>query len=108
MDGKTYEYDAVIQPTDRGGAYVVFPYDVRAEFGKGRVKVRATFDGEPYEGSVVNMGVKNPDGSICYILGVLKSIRAKIGKQPGDTIRVTVSEAVAPKQNSPDNPGCSV
>jgi len=76
----------------RGGAYVPFPYDVREEFGKGRVKVHATFDGEPYDGSVVNMGVKNPDGSVCYIIGILKDIRAKIGKQPGDTVHVTIRE----------------
>ena len=90
MNNKTYEYDAVIQPADKGGAYVVFPYDIRTEFGKGRMKVHATFDGEPYDGSVVNMGVKNDDGSVCYIIGILKSIRAKICKQPGDTVRVTI------------------
>jgi uncharacterized protein YdhG (YjbR/CyaY superfamily) len=87
-----YEYDAVIQPADKGGAYVVFPYDVREEFGKGRVKVHATFDGEPYDGSVVNMGVTNDDGSICYIIGVRKDIRVKIGKQIGDNVRVTIRE----------------
>lgn len=60
MDKKTYEYDAIIQGSDvdKGGAYVVFPYDVRKEFGKGRIKVHATFDGESYNGSIVNMGVK--------------------------------------------------
>jgi hypothetical protein len=96
MNAKVYEYSAVIQPADKGGAYVAFPYDIRAEFGKGRVKVHATFDGEPYEGSIVNMGVKNPDGSVCYIIGVLKEIRAKIGKQPGDTVTVTVRERETP------------
>ena len=94
MNEKTFEYDAVIMASDigKGGAYIPFPYDVRAEFGKGRAKVRATFDGEPYDGSVVNMGVKNDDGSICYIIGILKDIRAKIGKQPGDSVHVTVRE----------------
>jgi len=92
VNTKLYEYDAVIQPADKGGAYVKFPYDIREEFGKGRVKVHATFDGEPYEGSIVNMGVKNPDGSICYIIGILKDIRTKIGKQPGDTVRITICE----------------
>ena len=92
MSKKTYKYDAVIHSSDsgQGGAYVVFPYDVRSEFGKGRVKVHATFDGEHYDGSIVNMGVKNADGSVCYIIGVLKEIREKIGKQPGDTIKVTI------------------
>jgi len=87
-----YEYDAVIAPSEGGGAYVPFPYDIRAEFGRGRVKVHATFDGEPYNGSVVNMGAKNDDGSICYVIGVLKEIRQKIGKQPGDHIQVTIRE----------------
>lgn len=50
------------------GAYVEFPYDVRAECGKGRIKVRAAFDGEPYDGSIVNMGIKNADSSVCYII----------------------------------------
>lgn len=92
MKAKIYAYDAIIQPGGQGGAYVAFPYDVRAEFGRGRVKVRATFDGEPYDGSVVNMGVKNADGSVCHIIGIRKDIRAKIGKQPGDTVRVTIQE----------------
>lgn len=92
MNEKTYEYSAVIQAADRGGAYVPFPFDIRAEFGKGRVKVQATFDGEPYEGSVVNMGVKNADGSVCYIIGIRKDIRDKIGKQVGDTVSVVIRE----------------
>ena len=94
MNAKIYKYDAKIQSANsgRGGAYVPFPYDIRAEFGKGRVKVHATFDGEPYDGSVVNMGVKNSDGSICYVIGILKNICAKIDKQPGDIVRVTIQE----------------
>ena len=93
MNDKTYEYDAVIQKVpDQNGAYVIFPYDFKTEFGKGRVKVHATFDGEPYDGSIVNMGVKNADGSVCYILGIRKDIRAKIGKQPGDTVRIMIRE----------------
>ena len=91
---KIYEYNAVIQSAGGGGAYVPFPYDIRAEFGRGRVKVRAAFDGEPYDGSIVNMGVKNADGSVCYVIGILKEIRAKIGKQPGDSVFVTVTERV--------------
>ena len=93
MNIKTYEFDAVIQKVpDQDGAYVSLPFDIKAEFGKGRVLVHATFDGEPYDGSAVNMGVKNPDGSVCYILGVRKDIREKIGKQPGDLVKVTLKE----------------
>lgn len=92
---KIYEFEAEIKKVpDMDGAYVEFPYDIREEFGKGRVKVHATFDGEPYDGSIVNMGIKNADGSICYIIGLRKDIRAKIGKQPGDRIKVAITERV--------------
>ena len=90
MVNSIYKYDAEIQSADSGGAYVVFPYDIRAEFGKGRIKVHATFDSEPYDGSIVNMGVRNDDGSVCYIIGIRKDIRAKIGKQPGDIVSVSI------------------
>ena len=82
---KQYEYDAVLhEMDDNGGAYVAFPWNIREEFGKGRVKVHALFDGIPYDGSIVNMGVKNPDGSVCYIIDVLKAIRNKLNKHDGD------------------------
>ena len=87
---KRYEYDAVLHEEPDGGAWAAFPWDIRKEFGRGRVKVRASFDGIPYEGSVVNMGLKNEDGSVCYVLGVLKATRKQLGKADGDTIRVTV------------------
>ena len=84
---KIYEFEAEIKKVpDIDCAYIEFPYDVRQEFGKGRVKVMASFDGEPYEGSLVRM--KTP----CHIIGIRKEIRAKIGKQPGDTIKVTIRE----------------
>ncbi len=93
LNAKIYEYESMIYNAEqKGGAYVIFPYDIREEFGKGRVKVHATFDGEPYDGSVVNMGVKNEDGSVCYIIGLRKDIRLRIGKQPGDTVYVTIQE----------------
>ena len=87
MNPKTYSFDAVIQKVpDIDGAYIDIPFDVRAEFGKGRVPVRATFDGEAYNGSLVRMGTPG------HILGLRKDIRAKIGKQAGDTVTVTLKE----------------
>jgi hypothetical protein len=84
---KIYEFEAVIKKApDMDAAYIEIPFDVKAEFGKGRVPVYATFDGEPYEGSLVRM--QTP----CHIVGVRKDIRAKISKQPGDTIKVTIRE----------------
>lgn len=89
---KVYEFEALVKKVpDLDGAYIEFPYDIRKEFGQGRVKAHATFDGEPYDGSIVNMGVKKDDGSVCYIIGLRKDIRAKINKQPGDTVTVKVT-----------------
>ena len=59
-----------------------------------RSKSSLTQDGVPYDGIVVNMGVINPDGSICYIIGIRKDIRAKIGKQAGEMVKVTICERV--------------
>lgn len=84
---KVYEFEAEIKKVpDIDGAYIEIPFDVKAEFGKGRVPVHATFDGEPYDGSLVRM--KTP----CHIIGIRKDIRAKIGKQAGDIIKVTLTE----------------
>lgn len=87
MNGKIYEFDAEIKKVpDIDGAYIEFPYDVRAEFGRGRVKVHAEFDGAPYDGSLVRM--KTPG----HIIGLRKDIRQKIGKQPGDMVHVVLWE----------------
>ncbi|MDR0442417.1 MAG: DUF1905 domain-containing protein [Treponema sp.] len=87
MNKKIYTFEAEIKKVpDIDGAYVEIPFDVKAEFGKGRVKVHATFDNEPYDGSVVKMGTP------CHIIGIRKDIRAKIGKQPDNTVKVTLKE----------------
>lgn len=75
---------------DMDAAFVVVPVDIREVYGVGRLKVEATFDGVPYSGSVVNMGVKDADGNICYIIGITKAIRQRIGKSFGDTVDVTL------------------
>ena len=92
MAKKVYEFIAEIKKVPEiDGAYIIFPYDLKKEFGKGRLKVHAEFDGVPYDGSIVNMGFKNDDGSICYILGILRNIRKKINKQAGDKIKVKIT-----------------
>lgn len=89
---KLYEFEAEIKKVpDIDGAYIEIPFDVKAEFGKGRVPVTATFDGVPYDGSLVRM--KTP----CHIIGIKKDIRAKINKQPGDIIKVTLKERAVSK-----------
>ena len=85
------EFDAVIRKVpDEDAAYIAVPFDLRERYGVGRMKVRAFFDGIPYDGSVVNMGVKDEAGRICWILGVRKDIRKALGKGAGDTVHVTL------------------
>ena len=87
MNEKTYKFNAMIKKVEGiDGAYIEFPYDVKVEFNKGRVKVHSTFDDFPYDGSLVKM--KTP----CHIIGIRKDIRAKISKQAGDVIHVTIKE----------------
>lgn len=82
---KRYSFQARIEAGGGGGAGVTFPYDVQEEFGtRANVPVHATFDGVAYRGSLINCG-PGP-----HVLGVLKEIRAKIGKGPGDTVDVVV------------------
>jgi hypothetical protein len=82
---KKYKFKATIEGGGGGGAGVSFPYDVEKEFGtRAIVPVKATFDGVPYRGSLMNCGMPN------HILGVLKGTREKIGKSIGDTVEVEV------------------
>lgn len=87
MNTKLYEFDAIIKKVpDIDGAYIDFPYDVKKEFNKGKVKVTATFDGVVYQGSLVRMKTPN------HIIGLRKDIRKQIDKQPGDIVHVTIQE----------------
>ena len=93
MNDNLYEYDGTIrEDPENGGAYVIFPWNIREAFGKGRVKVHAEFDGIPYDGSIVNMGVKDEDGNVCYVIGLLKSIRKQLNKGDGDRVHVVIWE----------------
>ena len=72
--------------SDMDAAYVEIPFDVKQEFGKGRVPVYATFDGEPYEGSLVRMGTP------CHIIGIRKDIRAGSADSRETQSKVTLRE----------------
>ena len=53
---------------------------------------RSLIDAEPYRGTLVRMGGSN------HILIVLKGIREKIGKGPGDTVDVVLEEDLKPRR----------
>jgi hypothetical protein len=80
---KKYKFKARIEAGDRGGAYVLFPYDVEKEFGtRGRVPVKAVIEGVEYRGSLMKYGFPQ------HFLGVEKAIRQQIGKGPDDIVNV--------------------
>jgi len=81
----------VIESAGGGGAFVSVPFDVERVFGKSRVAVKVTIDGEPYRGSLIRMGGPS------HMLLVLKHIRERIGKGPGDAVDVVVEEDMRPR-----------
>ncbi|MCU1641686.1 MAG: hypothetical protein JWN03_1961 [Nocardia sp.] len=84
-----HRFEGSIHSADGGGAYIPVPAAIlEALGGGGRIPVHATFDGIPYIGSIMSMG-----GGPC--LGLLKSIRADLGKGPGDAVSVTVERDAA-------------
>lgn len=88
-DVKTYSFSAPIEKVEGiDGAFVRVPLDLPRVFGAGRIKVHATFDGVPYDGSVVTF--KREDGGRDHVLGIRKDIRAAIGKVPGENVEVTL------------------
>ena len=42
--------------------------------------------------SIVNMGVKDENGNVCYIIGLLKSVRKQLNKGEGDSVHVVIRE----------------
>ena len=80
------QFTAIIkQHENLNASYVEPPFDVKEVFGSKRVKVKATFDGVEYRGSLVNMGG-------CYMLGITQEIRSKIGKGFGEEVFVTIEK----------------
>jgi hypothetical protein len=86
------QFRAMIEDAEGGGAFVTIPFDVEETFGKKRLKIKATIDGEPYRGTLVRMGSPH------HMLLVLKEIREKIGKSFGDEVTVELEEDLEPRQ----------
>ena len=94
------EFEAVIEkPPKTPGAYIVIPFDVREVYEtKGRVQVKAAFDGHPYRGSLA------PTGGGRHVLGVRKDIQQAIGKntwrscQSGDWAGYRAKSCNGPKR----------
>ena len=85
---KQLTFDATIigqEGTEAAGLYV--PFSVQEVFGKkGMVKIKATFDGHPYRGSLM------PHGEGKHALIVRKDVQKAIGKYPGDVVHIVLEE----------------
>ncbi|VYT81012.1 DUF1905 domain-containing protein [Clostridium tertium] len=84
---KKYNFEAEIKKHEgKDATYIEVPLDIEKEFGAKRVRVKVKFDNVEYRGSVVRMGLP------CYMIGITKEIRNKIGKTYGDIVSVELQK----------------
>lgn len=79
------EFTANIESSEKwkSAAFVIIPFDVKKEFGSGRPKVKAIFDG-----SVAYRGILSKMGDPFHILILTKEVRAELGKSWGENVKV--------------------
>lgn len=85
---KTISFTSTIHKSeDMDNTYVPVNFDVEKTFGKKRLKVKIWYDDVLYRGLLAKYAGK-------YFLMINKEIRAKIGKNAGDTVHVKIEEDI--------------
>jgi Domain of unknown function (DUF1905) len=90
MLNQSFTSQLIKSPKPGGWTYLIWP-ESAAFFGtRGLVKVKGTIDGYQFQSSFMALG----DGN--HKLPVKAEILEAIGRAPGETVRVTLLERIAP------------
>ena len=78
--------------------FIKFPFDPVKKFGRCRASVRATYNGELYDGIITKQGIYDETGKNLHLINIPKLMCDKLGKTLGDTLFVTVEERLGERE----------